>query len=85
MYLQLLSPNFIVEVGTDHDVAYNEGLTIFDSPMLFSYTFRNEIWLLIKNNFDKVQTIQANKKTCHFFCSTTATNGNKLRRCDTRI
>ena len=66
MYLQLLSPNFIVEVGTDHDVAYNEGLTIFDSPMLFSYTFRNEIWLLIKNNFDKVQTIQPTKKLATF-------------------
>ena len=66
MYLQLLSPNFIVEVGTDHDVAYNEGLTIFDSPMLFSYTFRNEIWMLIKNNFNDVQTIQPTKKLATF-------------------
>ena len=66
MYLQLLSPNFIVEVGTDHDLAYNEGLTIFDSPMLFSYTFRNEIWLLIKNNFKEVQTIHPTKKLATF-------------------
>ena len=66
MYLQLLNPNFIVEVGTDHDLAYNEGLTIFDSPMLFSYTFRNEIWLLIKNNFKEVQTIHPTKKLATF-------------------
>ena len=66
MYLQLISPNYIVEVGTDHDVAFNEGLTIFDSPMLFSYTFRNEIWILIKNNFDEAQTIQPTKKLATF-------------------
>ena len=66
MYLQLISPNFIVEIGTDHDVAFNEGLTIFDSPMLFSYTFRNEIWMLIKNNFNKAQTIQPTKKLATF-------------------
>ena len=66
MYLQLISPNYIVEVGTDHDVAFNEGLTIFDSPMLFSYTFRNEIWMLIKNNFDEAQTIQPTKKLATF-------------------
>ena len=66
MYLQLISPNFIVEVGTDHDVAYNEGLTIFDSPMLFSYTFRNEMWMLIKNNFNKAQIIQPTKKLATF-------------------
>lgn len=66
MYLQLISPNFIVEVGTDHDVAYNEGLTIFDSPMLFSYTFRNEMWMLIKNNFNEAQIIQPTKKLATF-------------------
>ena len=66
MYLQLISPNFIVEVGTDHDIAYNEGLTIFDSPMLFSYTFRNEMWMLIKNNFNKAQIIQPTKKLATF-------------------
>ena len=66
MYLQLLSPKFIVEVGTDHDLAFNEGLTIFDSPMLFSYTFRNEIWMLIKNNFNKAQIIQPTKKLATF-------------------
>ena len=66
MYLQLISPNFIVEVGTDHDIAYNEGLTIFDSPMLFSYTFRNEMWMLIKNNFNEAQIIQPTKKLATF-------------------
>ena len=66
MYLQLITPNYIVEVGTDHDVAYNEGLTIFDSPMLFSYTFRNEMWMLIKNNFNKAQIIQPTKKLATF-------------------
>ena len=66
MYLQLLSPNFIVEIGTDHDVAFYEGLTIFDSPMLFSYTFRNEMWMLIKNNFKTAQTIHPTKKLATF-------------------
>ena len=66
MYLQLLSPNFIVEIGTDHDVAFNEGLTIFDSPMLFSYAFRNEMWMLIKNNFETAQIIQPTKKLATF-------------------
>ena len=66
MYLQLISPNYIVEIGTDHDIAYNEGLTIFDSPMLFSYTFRNEMWMLIKNNFSKAQIIQPTKKLATF-------------------
>ena len=66
MYLQLLSPNFIVEIGTDHDVAFDEGLTIFDSPMLFSYTFRNEMWMLIKNNFKTAQTIHPTKKLATF-------------------
>ena len=66
MYLQLLKPNFIVEIGTDHDVAFNEGLTILDSPMLFSYTFRNEMWMLIKNNFEEAQIIQPTKKLATF-------------------
>ena len=66
MYLQLISPNYIVEIGTDHDIAYKEGLTIFDSPMLFSYTFRNEMWMLIKNNFSKAQIIQPTKKLATF-------------------
>ena len=67
MYLQLISPNYIVEVGTDHDVAYNEGLTIFSTlQCFFSYTFRNEMWMLIKNNFNKAQIIQPTKKLATF-------------------
>lgn len=66
MYLQLINPTYVVEVGTNHDVAYNEGLTIFDSPMLFSYTFRNEMWMLIKNNFKEAQTIHPTKKLATF-------------------
>jgi hypothetical protein len=30
--------------------------------MLFSFTFRNEIWVLIKNNFKTAQTLQPSKK-----------------------
>ena len=34
--------------------------------MLFSYTFRNEMWMLIKNNFNKAQIIQPTKKLATF-------------------
>lgn len=62
IYPQLLTPNFILEVTSNHDLVYKQGLSILDSPMIFSYTFRNEIWVLIKNNFKTAQIIQPSKK-----------------------
>ena len=62
IYPQLGSPNFILEVSSNHDLIYQQGLSVFDSPMLFSFTFRNEIWVLIKNNFKTAQTVQPSKK-----------------------
>lgn len=62
IYPQLITPNFVLEVTSNHDLVYKQGLSVLDSPMLFSYTFRNEIWVLIKNNFKKAQTVQPSKK-----------------------
>ena len=41
---------------------FEQGFSILSSPMLFDYTFRNEIWVLIKNNFKAPQIIQPTKK-----------------------
>ena len=62
VYPQLDNPNFIIEVSSNHDLIYQQGLSVFDSPMLFSFTFRNEIWVLIKNNFKEAQVIPPGKK-----------------------
>lgn len=62
IYPQLLTPNFVLEVTSNHDLVYKQGLSVLDSPMIFSYTFRNEIWVLIKNNFKKAQKVQPSKK-----------------------
>jgi dUTP pyrophosphatase len=66
IYPQLLDPNFVIEVGTDYDLLCEQGLSIIDSPMLFDYTFRNEIWVLIKNNFKEAQVIAPTKKLATF-------------------
>lgn len=62
IYPQLMTPNFILEVTSNHDLVYKQGISILDSPMVFSYTFRNEIWVLLKNNFKEAQTITPAKK-----------------------
>ena len=62
IYLQLTDPQYIAEVTTYHDVLFEQGFSILSSPMLFDYTFRNEIWVLIKNNFQTPQIIQPTKK-----------------------
>ena len=62
IYPQLIKPSFILEVTSNHDIVYKQGLSVLDSPMVFSFTFRNEIWVLIKNNFKTAQTVQPAKK-----------------------
>lgn len=66
IYPQLIQPNFIIEVCSDYDLLFEAGVSILDSPMLFDYTFRNEIWLLIKNNFNEAYTIAPTKKLATF-------------------
>ena len=66
IYPQLLQPNFIIEVCSDYDLLFESGLSILDSPMLFDYTFRNEIWVLIKNNFKEAQIVAPTKKLATF-------------------
>ena len=65
IYPELGSPYFVMEVTTNHDTMIKWGLSIFDSPMIFSYTFRNEIWVLIKNNFKEAQVIPPSKKVAN--------------------
>lgn len=66
IYAQLMDPSFIIEVCTFYDYLFEEGISVVDSPMLFDYTFRNEIWVLIKNNFNKPVIIPPTKKLATF-------------------
>ena len=62
VYLQFTDPQYMAEVTSYHDVLFEQGLSILSAPMLFDYTFRNEIWVLIKNNFQTPQIIHPTKK-----------------------
>lgn len=62
IYTQLINPGFVIEVCSDYDLLLETGLSVFDSPMLFDFTFTNEIHVLIKNNFNQAQIIQPAKK-----------------------
>ena len=43
IYTQLINPGFIIEISSDYDLLLETGLSVFDSPMLFDFTFTNEI------------------------------------------
>lgn len=50
IYPALKNPNFRIEVNSFTDLVYEQGLALADGISTFEFTFRNEIWLLIKNN-----------------------------------
>ena len=58
IYPQLKNPNFELEVHSSSSVLYDQGIALAEGVTYFTHTFRNEIWLLIENKFDTVQTIQ---------------------------
>ena len=66
VYPALKNPNFRIEVNSFTDLVYEQGLSLADGVSTFEYTFRNEIWLLIKNNFEQAQTIQPTQKIATF-------------------
>ena len=66
IYAQLLNPNFVIEVTSYSTLVYEQGLCVAEGLSTFTYHFRNEIWLLIKNNFQEAQTIQPAQKIANF-------------------
>lgn len=66
IYPQLLHPGFEIEVKSFSDLVYEQGLCLADGVSTFGYTFRNEVWLLIKNNFEEAQTIHPAQKIATF-------------------
>ena len=66
VYAQLLNPNFVIEVTSYSQLVYEQGLCVAEGLTTFTYHFRNEIWILIKNNFKEAQTIQPAQKIATF-------------------
>tara|TARA_Y100001938_G_C8051958_1_gene412278 strand:- start:451 stop:1026 length:576 start_codon:yes stop_codon:yes gene_type:complete len=66
IYAQLLRPDFVIEITSLSSLVFDQGLCIAEGIATFNYHFRNEIWLLIKNNFKEAQTIQPAQKVANF-------------------
>ena len=66
IYPALKNPNFRIEVNSFTDLVYEQGLALADGISTFEFTFRNEIWLLIKNNSEQAQMIQPTQKIATF-------------------
>ena len=65
-YLAFTNPNFRIEINSLTDLVYEQGLALADGISTFEFTFRNEIWLLIKNNSEQAQLIQPTQKIATF-------------------
>ena len=66
IYAQLLRPDYVIEVTSLSSLVFEQGLCVAEGLATFNYHFRNEIWLLIKNNFKEAQTIQPTQKVANF-------------------
>ena len=66
IYPALKNPSFRIEVNSFTDLVYEQGLALADGISTFEFTFRNEIWLLIKNNSEQAQMIQPTQKIATF-------------------
>ena len=53
IYIELPSPNFRAEVTTLSDLAYEKNLVVLDSPSIYDYTHRNEIYVMLRNLGDE--------------------------------
>ena len=69
IYPQLKNPNFSIEITPFSDLVYEQGITLADGISTCEYTFRNEIWLLLQNNSEQVQTLQPTQKVATFSVS----------------
>lgn len=66
IYAQLLRPDYVIEITSLSSLVFEQGLCIAEGLATFNYHFRNEIWILIKNNFDQPQSIQPAQKVANF-------------------
>ena len=66
IYAQLLRPDFVIEITSLSSLVFDQGICVAEGVATFNYHFRNEIWLLIKNNFKEAQTIQPAQKVANF-------------------
>jgi len=66
IYPQIKNPNFSIEITSFSDLVYEQGIILADGISTCEYTFRNEIWLLLQNNSEQVQTIQPTQKVATF-------------------
>ena len=66
IYPQLKNPNFSIEISSFSDLVYEQGIALADGVSTCEYTFRNEIWLLLQNNSEQVQTLQPTQKVAIF-------------------
>ena len=66
IYPQIKNPNFSIEITSFSDLVYEQGITLADGISTCEYTFRNEIWLLLQNNSEQVQTLQPTQKVATF-------------------
>ena len=62
----MLRPDYVIEVTSLSSLVFDQGLCVAEGLATFNYHFRNEIWLLIKNNFKEAQTIQPTQKVANF-------------------
>ena len=66
IYAQLLKPCFVIEITSLSSLVFEQGLCVAEGLATFNYHFRNEIWILIKNNFQEAQVIQPTQKIANF-------------------
>ena len=53
IYPQLPTPNYRLEITTLSDLAYEKGLVVLDSPSIYDFTHRNEIYVMLRNVTDE--------------------------------
>ena len=66
IYAQLLKPCFVIEITSLSSLVFEQGLCVAEGLCTFNYHFRNEIWILIKNNFEEAQIVQPAQKIANF-------------------
>ena len=66
IYAQLLRPDYVIEVTSLSSLVFDQGLCVAEGLATFNYHFRNEIWILIKNNFEEAQIVQPAQKIANF-------------------
>jgi dUTPase len=49
IYIQLPNPNYRAEITTLSDLAYEKSLVVLDSPAIYDFTHRNEIYVMLRN------------------------------------